>query len=165
MHLVLIDIYAPFVEMKKVKAVKQIIGRVDRIDLPEFGIKDLECKIDTGADTSSIHCTNIRVVEKADGEYLKFRLLDKKHPLFSKETHIVDQFTEKQVKSSSGHSETRFVIKTKAVIFGKSYPITFTLSDREKMKYPVLIGKRFLKNKFLVDVTLKDVSFKLKDNK
>lgn len=150
---------------KAKKEAKQVIGRVDRIDLPEFGIQDLECKIDTGADTSSIHCTKVKVVEKADGEYLKFRVLDKKHPLFSKETHTVEHFTEKQVKSSSGHSETRFVIKTEVVVFGQNYPITFTLSDREKMKYPVLIGKRFLKNKFIVDVSLKDVSFKLKNNK
>lgn len=148
--------------MNKSKVTKKVIGRVDKIDLPEFFIEDLDCKIDTGADTSSIHCSKVRVVEKDGKEFLKFRVLDTKHPLYSKETHTVDEFTEKRVKSSSGHAETRFVIKTKAVVFGKRYPITFTLSDREKMKYPVLLGKRFLKNKFIVDVSEKDLSYTAK---
>lgn len=142
----------------KNKPEKRIIGRVDKIDLPDFGIENLESKIDTGADTSSIHCTNVRVVEKDGKEFLKFRVLDKKHPLFSKDVHTVDEFSEKSVKSSTGHTETRFVIKTYAIVFGKKYPITFTLSDREKMKYPVLLGKRFLRNKFIVDVSKKDLS-------
>jgi len=148
--------------MKKPKGKKRIIGRVDKIDLPNFDIENLECKIDTGADTSSIHCTNVRIVEKDGKEFLKFRVLDKKHPLFSKNSHTVDEFSEKRVKSSTGHSETRFAIKTTAIVFGKSYPITFTLSDREKMKYPVLLGKRFLKNKFIVDVSEKDLSYTAK---
>lgn len=145
--------------MKKPKGEKLVIGRVDKIDLPDFKIENLECKVDTGADTSSIHCTNVRIVEKDGKECLKFRVLDKKHPLFSKATHAVDEFSEKRVKSSTGHTETRFVIKTTIVVFGKSHPITFTLSDREKMKYPVLLGKRFLKNKFIVDVSEKDLSY------
>lgn len=148
--------------MKKSKKTKRIIGRVDKIDLPEFGIFNLECKVDTGADTSSIHCTKVRVVEKEGREFLQFRVLDKKHPLFSKELHTVDEFSEKTVKSSTGHSESRFVIKTNTVVFGQKYPITFTLSDREKMKYPVLLGKRFLKNKFIVDVSEKDLSYTAK---
>ena len=148
--------------MKKRTKTKKTIGRVDKIDLPEFGLENLECKIDTGADTSSIHCTRIRIVEKDGEEFLKFRVLDKKHPLYSRETHTVNYFSEKVVKSSSGHAESRFVIKTKAIVFGREYPITFTLSDREKMKYPVLLGKRFLKNRFIVDVSLRDVSYNAK---
>lgn len=148
--------------MKKTDNPKKIIGRVDKIDLPDFDIEDLECKIDTGADTSSIHCSHVKVVEKDGKEFLKFRVLDKKHPLFSKQTHTVDEFSEKTVKSSSGHAETRFVIKTKVVVFGMKHTITFTLSDREKMKYPVLLGKRFLKNKFIVDVSEKDLSYEAK---
>lgn len=151
--------------MNKGNKTKKTIGRVDKIDLPEFGLENLECKIDTGADTSSIHCTRIRIIEKDGEEFLKFRVLDKKHPLYSSETHTVKAFSEKVVKSSSGHAENRFVIKTKAVVLGREYPITFTLSDREKMKYPVLLGKRFLKNRFIVDVSLKDVSYNSKSSK
>lgn len=140
----------------------RIIGSVDKLDLPVFGIEDLDCKIDTGADTSSLHCSKVRLVEKDGKEYLKFRVLDNKHPLFSKVDHLVGDFKEKTVRSSNGESETRYAIRTKAVLFGRLETITFTLTDRGKMKFPVLLGKRFLKNKFLVDVAKKDVSFDLK---
>lgn len=141
-----------------------VIGTTDRIDLPALGFLDLECKIDTGADTSTIHCSKVKVIEKDGNRWLKFRVLDKAHPQFNQVDHIVKDFREKRVKSSNGESEVRHVIRTKAVLFGRTYAITFTLSDRGKMKYPVLIGKKFLRNKFLVDVTKKDLSFALKQS-
>ena len=139
-----------------------IIGTHDKIDLPELGIEDLECKIDSGAFTSTIHCTKFNVVERNGVRQLDFCVLDKWHPQFNDVIHTATDFSEKKVKSSNGESESRFVVKTKAVLFGNTYPITFTLSNRRKMRFPVLIGKKFLKNKFLVDVAQKDISFKQK---
>lgn len=137
----------------------RVIGSVDKLDLPVFGIEDLDCKIDTGADTSSLHCSKVRVVEKDGKEYLKFRVLDKKHPQFSKVDHFVSEFKEKTVRSSNGETETRYAVRTKAILFGRTESITFTLTDRGKMKFPVLLGKRFLRNKFLVDVSRNDLSY------
>ena len=139
-----------------------IIGTHDKIDLPELGIEDLECKIDSGAFTSTIHCTKFNVVERNGVRQLDFCVLDKWHPQFNDVIHTATDFSEKKVKSSNGESESRFVVKTKAVLFGNTYPITFTLSNRRKMRFPVLIGKKFLKNKFLVDVAQKDISFRQK---
>ena len=147
-------------EMKKELIV---IGTHDKIDLPELGIFDLECKMDTGAFTSTIHCSKVNVVEQKGAEVLEFCVLDKWHPQFNDVVHTAYDFTVKKVKSSNGVSEPRYVVKTKAVLFGKEYPITFTLSNRKKMRFPVLIGKKFLKNKFLVDVARKDLSFGLKE--
>lgn len=145
--------------VQAMKRAVRTIGSVDKLDIPAFGIEDLDCKIDTGADTSSLHCSKVRVVEKDGKEYLKFRVLDKKHPKFSRTDHLIADFKEKMVRSSNGESETRYVIRTKAVLFGRTETITFTLTDRGKMKFPVLLGKRFLKNKFLVDVSQKDLSY------
>ncbi len=139
-----------------------IIGTHDKIDLPELGIEDLECKIDSGAFTSTIHCSKVKMVERNGIRQLDFCVLDKWHPQFNDVIHTATDFSEKKVKSSNGESESRFVVKTKAVFFGNIYPITFTLSNRKKMRFPVLIGKKFLKNKFLVDVSQKDISFKQK---
>lgn len=152
----------PLLVMKKRNAT-WIIGRADRIDLPEFGIEDLECKVDTGADTSSIHCSKVKLVEVDGEEMLKFRVLDRKHPLYSKRDLLVSDFTETTVKSSNGVSEQRYVVRTRTIIFGEVFDILFTLSDREKMKYPVLLGKHFLKNKFIVDVAKKDLSYRSKN--
>jgi hypothetical protein len=141
---------------------KIIIGTVDKIDIPSMGFEDLSCKIDTGADTSSIHCNKVKLVEKDGKEYLSFRLLDSKHPLYQKNIITTEDFSEKTIKSSNGISETRYVIKTKVKLFGKIFPISFTLADRSKMTYPILLGKKFLRNRFLVDVSQKDLSFKQK---
>lgn len=139
-----------------------VIGTHDKIDLPELGIEDLECKIDTGAFTSTIHCSKINLVVRDGKQQLDFCVLDKWHPQFNDVIHTATDFWEKKVKSSNGVSETRYVIKTKAVLFGTTYPISFTLSNRRKMRFPVLIGKKFLKRKFLVDVSKKDLSFNQK---
>lgn len=141
-----------------------VIGTHDKIDLPELGIEELECKIDTGAFTSTIHCSYVGVVEKNGVEVLEFCVLDKWHPQFNDVVHTATDFKQKKVKSSNGVSESRFVVKTKAVLFGNTYPITFTLSNRKKMRFPVLIGKKFLRNKFLVDVAKKDLSYSQKQS-
>ena len=131
------------------------IGTTDKIDLPEFNINDVQVKIDTGADTSAIHCT--RIVETIDdgNTYISFWLLDDI-------PHRVKDFTITTVKSSFGTKEKRYKIKTHIHLFGKRYKFSATLSDRSDMKYPILMGKRFLKNKFLVDVSKENLSFNKK---
>lgn len=64
-----------------------------------------------------------------------------------------------------GVVEKRFFVKTEIVIFGKNYPIQLSLTNRGEMKYPILLGRRFLNKKVLVDTTLKNVSFDLKQAK
>lgn len=139
-----------------------IIGRVDKIDFPEIGFENIECKIDTGADNNSFHCANVRVIEKDGETLLKFRLLDKEHPLYQNETITVKEFTEKKIKSSNGITELRYVVKMTIRLFGKRYKANFTLADRSNMTYPILLGRKFLRKKFLVDVSQKDLSFKSK---
>ena len=140
----------------------QVIGSTDRIDLPDFGLVDVPCKIDTGALTSSIHSERFKIVERAGKDYLTFKLLDKRFKEQERKTFWFDNFREKKIRSSFGDMEFRYAIKTTVVLFGKAYKITFTLSNRGEMTYPILLGKRFLKNKFLVDVRQEDLSFQYK---
>ncbi|MFM1874298.1 MAG: hypothetical protein RL266_35 [Bacteroidota bacterium] len=139
-----------------------IIGAQDKIDLPELGFRELECKVDTGAFTSTIHCSKMEVAMVDGSPQLQFCVLDKWHPQFNDVVHTALDFSEKRVRSSNGVAQTRFVVRSKAVLFGKTYPITFTLSNRKKMRFPVLLGRKFLKNRFLVDVSQKDLSYQLK---
>lgn len=141
---------------------KLTIGRIDKLDLPEFDFEDIDCKIDTGADTSSIHCKHVKLVERNGVELLSFRFFDHKHPNYEAKTITVSEFSERSIKSSNGISETRFVIKTKVKLFGRLYKISFSLADRSKMTYPILLGRKFLNKKFLVDVSKKDLSFNQK---
>jgi hypothetical protein len=137
---------------------KKTIGRVDKVDFPKLDLYNIDVKIDTGAYTSAIHCSQIVV----DGENLKCTFYSKGHPNFSGKEVIFENFTKTDVKSSNGFRENRFKVKSEVVFFGKTYKINLTLSTRDEMKFPVLIGRQFLKNKFLVDVDQENISHNLK---
>ena len=140
----------------------KVIGRVDIADFVEFELEDIKLKVDTGAYTSSIHTHDVKVVESNGEEYLEFKLLDPSHPLYQDRVFRTKNFKQKRVKSSFGNVEHRYVINTKITLFGKVYSIQLSLSERGNMKYPILMGRRFLNKKFLVDTSLKNVSHNLK---
>ncbi|MEP5256247.1 ATP-dependent zinc protease family protein [Winogradskyella rapida] len=135
---------------------KKILGRVDKVDFPELKLSTIDVKIDTGAYTSAIHCAKVR--EENGKLYCIFE--SKGHPNFKSEEVVFDTYTYTDVKSSNGFKENRYKIKTNVVFFGKTYKINLTLSTRSDMKFPVLIGRQFLKHKYLVDVDLENESYK-----
>jgi hypothetical protein len=140
---------------------KITIGRKDKADFPELGLIHLDIKMDTGAYTSAIHCHKIKR-EVIDGkEILKFTLLDPTHSQYENKALTKDKFTEKWIKNSFGGREKRFVIKTEIFIFEKKYAIELSLSERKGMRFPILIGRRFLMGKFIVDPSKYDISYKL----
>ena len=142
-----------------------IIGSSDRLDFPDFGLENISCKIDTGADTSSIHCNKARIREIDGKEVLVFRLLDPKNKSYLKKDFTTTQFKEKRVKNSFGDKEYRYFIMMKVEIFGQIFETEFSLSNRSELVFPVLIGKQLLKQIFLVDVAQKNLSFTIKKNK
>jgi hypothetical protein len=141
---------------------KKVLGASDYIDLPELNLTNILCKIDTGADVSALHCEKVRLIEKDGVEYISIIPLDPSHKQYQKKALKFRNFKEKKIKNSFGDSEFRYSIKTNVVILGEKYPIELTLTDRGNMKYPLLLGKNVLKNRFLVDVSLKNVSFEEK---
>ncbi|GAA4941467.1 RimK/LysX family protein [Algibacter agarivorans] len=137
---------------------KKTIGRIDKVDFPTLDLFNIDCKIDTGAYTSSIHCHKYY---EEDG-VLKCLFYHKGHPNYNGKKIVFKNFTTAKVKSSNGIVQNRYKVKTSIILFNKKYSIYLTLNDRDDMKYPILIGRRFLLKKFIVDVNLKDVSFKEK---
>ena len=137
--------------MKKLKP-KQIIGKKETVDFPDLGIVGIDAKIDTGAYSNTLHCHDIQVKEKM----LCFKVLDPTHPVFSRKEHYFSNFSRKKIKNSFGEVEERYMIKTKIKIAGRVIKSIISLTDRATMRYPVLIGRRLLRNKFVVDVSLKN---------
>ncbi|GGH36699.1 peptidase [Mangrovimonas yunxiaonensis] len=134
---------------------KPIIGRVDKVDFPSLGLFNIDVKIDTGAYTSAIHCSEI--IE--ENNTLKCTFYSKGHPNFGGDEVTFTDYSRTDVKSSNGYKENRFKIKSDIVIFGKTHTINLTLSTRDDMKFPVLIGRQFLSHKFLVDVNKQNISY------
>lgn len=133
---------------------KIVIGRVERVDLPRFGLYGLEAKIDTGARTSSIHCADVRVeAEDDDGlRHISFTLLDPEHPDYNGRRFRARRVDTRTVRSSNGEEQERHVIAAEIVIAGRAIRTELTLADREAMNYPVLVGRRLLHGTFVVDV-------------
>ena len=129
---------------------EKILGSIETVSFPEFAaIGNIEAKIDTGALTGALHCTEIHVKQMNGEEVLFFSPFD--HPEVEINTKV---FKTGMVRSSNGEEEERYFIETKIKIADEVYPITLTLADRTVMQWNVLIGKRFLAdNNFLVDVT------------
>jgi hypothetical protein len=136
----------------------ETIGRSDRVDLPELGLLNIHAKIDTGAFTSSLHCSHATEI---NGK-LEFVLLDDEHPEFTGMKFSVEEFTQREIKNSFGVSELRYIIYTDIVIFGAVIHAEFSLSDRDNLKFPILLGRTLLRKRFLVDVARTNLSFKQK---
>lgn len=139
---------------------KKVIGRKDKASFPELNLEDIDVKIDTGAYTSAIHCHHIEEKIINGEKAIRFDLLDPSHEQYNNKEFSTKKYTIKKIKNSFGNSEKRFIITTIIILFGKSYPIELSLSERGDMKYPVLIGRKLLKGKFVVDSSKSDLSYK-----
>lgn len=135
-----------------------ILGRYDRVDLPELGLHNIHAKVDTGAFTCSLHCHEAEIINGR----LEFILLDEEHPEFTGMRFVFDQFEKRDIKNSFGEVERRFVIVTTIKIFNEDITAEFSLSDRGSLKFPILIGRKILRDRFLIDVTKKNLSYREK---
>lgn len=138
---------------------KRLIGRFDRADFPALHLNDISVKIDTGAYTSSIHCENIK---EEDG-ILKCTFLDEEHPLYNGKEFTFSDYKVVHVRSSNGMMQKRYRIQTTITLFHKTHKISLSLSARQEMRFPVLLGRKFLTKKFMVDTEYFDLSFNNKN--
>lgn len=135
-----------------------ILGRSDRVDLPKLGLFNIQAKVDTGAWNCCLHCSHARVV---DG-HLEFVLLDSEHPEFTGTPFVFRKFDQREIRNSFGEVELRYVIKTTIVLFDRRIRAEFSLSDRGNLRFPVLLGRKILRNRFLIDVTKTDLYYQSK---
>jgi hypothetical protein len=133
----------------KKRILKVVIGRVERINIVDAEIIGVPAKIDTGAFRSSIWATN--VYEK--DSHLHFTLLGPESQWYTGKELVVDTYELVEVENSFGHKEERYSVHIKIKMGPKVVKSNFTLSDRSQKIYPVLIGRKLLRGKFVVDVS------------
>ncbi|QED38563.1 peptidase [Antarcticibacterium arcticum] len=134
---------------------KKVIGRFDKADFPLLNLENISIKIDTGAYTSSIHCENMEEID----DMLVCKFLDEEHPLYNGKEFIFKDYDIVFVRSSNGIIQKRYQVESTIKLFEKIFKISLTLSARQEMRFPVLIGRKFLTKKFIVDTELTDVSY------
>lgn len=129
---------------------KKVIGKREIVSILDLELFDLDVKIDTGADSNSLHCDDISV---DDDNFVHFTLLDKIHPAYHTKRMKMPLHKLKKVKSSNGTVQLRASIKVDILFFDKRYRTVVSLTNRADMKYPMLMGRRFLDSRFIVDVS------------
>lgn len=133
------------------------LGWLERAALPSLGVTSLQAKIDTGAKTSSLHAEELEIVDVGGLHVARF-VVDTGKARFQCECPVHD---ERHVKSSSGHEELRIVILTTCIMHRQRWPIELTLTDRTAMRFPMLLGRRAMAGRFLVDPGRKNVGRRL----
>jgi hypothetical protein len=144
---------------------KICIGRREFAELPLLSTGRIEVKIDTGAYTSALHCSDIRILELPEGDFVEFRMFDATHPSFEQKWCRVPVSRHKIIRSSNGETDHRIVIRTIIRLAGLDFITDFSLTDRSAMRYPVLLGRKALIRRFTVDVSRLHTDGKLPNSK
>ncbi|MBF9143673.1 ATP-dependent zinc protease family protein [Hymenobacter properus] len=148
--------------MNRPRSSKRLLGRRELVDFPAFALGGIEAKVDTGAYTSAIHCTDIHIeTDAAQRPVLLVRLLDPEHADADGRPLAFANFVLRDIRSSNGEVQERYVIRAVVQLYGEDFETEFSLSDRSDMKYPVLLGRSLLRQgRFVVDVAKRNLSYK-----
>ena len=144
--------------MAQQKRQKRVVGWKEHAALPDLKIKDVIAKMDTGANLASIDASEIKYSTKGGVKHVNFKVM-KRNNTVRKTSAPLAGF--KRIKSSNGDVERRPYIKTTLLVDGIAKKIELTLTDRGPMDYTMLIGRKALGRRWVVNPS---VSFLTKPN-
>ena len=130
---------------------KLAIGWREWVGLPQIGLPLIKAKVDTGARTSALHAYFIEPYQKDQTDWIYFGIHPiQNNPKISVECHA-PVFDQRVVRDSGGHEELRYVIQSLLQLGGLSWPIEITLTNRDNMKFRMLLGRSAMANRVLID--------------
>ncbi|WP_022943457.1 ATP-dependent zinc protease [Pseudoalteromonas ruthenica] len=133
---------------------KITVGWREWLALPELGIDKIKAKVDTGARTSCIHAFRVEEFIQDEQVWVRFwvhPIQDDNNTEIQCQAKVIDQRT---VTDSGGHQEQRYVIQTQLLIGGQQWPIEATLTNRDTMKFRMLLGRTAMAGRIVVDPEL-----------
>ena len=145
---------------------KTVLGQTEWLYINKAK-KSFRARVDTGAATSSINAVNIQHFERDGKNWVRFNIAHDKDA----EANIIEARIDRYVKilqsSEPGERDRRPVIKLNVRMGGITQQSEFTLTDRQHMDYAVLIGRSFIQDVMIVDVSQDYIhpKYQAEDNK
>jgi len=132
-------------------AEKTALGWREWVGFPDLGITRIKAKVDTGARSSCLHAFRVEPFERDGSPWIRFDI----HPLQGDNNQVVSceapLLDRRVVRDSGGHEELRYVIETVIAIDGDRIRAEVTLTDRDTMKFRVLLGRTAIRGRYVVD--------------
>lgn len=136
---------------------KKIIGSEEWCSFPELGIPAIKARVDSGAKTSSIHAFNIQPFRRSGQTWVSFEI----HPIQNNRRTVIrcerPVIDKRVIKSSSGLSETRYVVNAHLKLGEELWEVELTLANRDSMGFRMLLGREAMQNRLIVDPSEKNI--------
>ncbi|MFT4873545.1 ATP-dependent zinc protease [Congregibacter sp.] len=127
------------------------LGWREWVGFPDIGIAQIKAKVDTGARTSCLHAFKVESYDNEGATWVRFDI----HPSQTDSSDVVQcsapVLEQRVVRDSGGHEELRYVIETTMTIGDHEQTVEVTLTDRDTMKFRVLLGRTAIQGAFTVD--------------
>ncbi len=125
-----------------------LIGWNEYVDIPDWGIRRLRAKVDTGARSSALHVENL---EELPRDRVRFDVVLHRMKR-DRRVHVTTRIARRgRVRSSTGHYETRIFVVAPLHIGPVQRQVEVSLVDRERMIFRMLLGRTALAGRFLID--------------
>ena len=153
--------YIPFILINRQNKLRSFMARKKKsyltvgwreiVSIPSLGIKEIKAKIDTGARTSSLHVTDLKIIKRGNTKFAEFNVHPKQKSALPKFKNRVRIESFRNVKSSNGITSRRPVIVTTVIMGTLKKEIEITLVNRDLMGFRMLLGRTTLKGDFLIN--------------
>lgn len=127
------------------------IGWRERVSFPDFGVDGIKAKVDSGAQTSSIHAFRPRYSQRDDGEWISFEIHPRRRSRRDAIRVSAKVKTHRWIRSSNGKRELRPVIETTMSLGGEEFTAELTLANRHLMAYRMILGRSAMRGRFVID--------------
>ncbi len=128
----------------------KVIGWRERVSFPDFGVIGVKAKVDSGAQTSSIHAFRPRFSQRDDGEWVSFEIHPRRRSRKDAIRVSAKVLTHRWIRSSNGKRELRPVIVTTMVLAGEEFEAEMTLANRHLMAYRMILGRSAMRGRFSI---------------